>query len=823
MKKSDKKMIMCLTKKLEIGDKKEIHFQLELMHINNSEEKKLILAAYNASTGDNTLLKMDCLEKVENLKNELNDLNSNRSLKWLKNQIYQLFKSQLVMENLCEAYSIKATIDLIKNLSNILNGKEKNHLKETDNEKLLKLIKEYDKKTEIKKKTYPQDIDIKTHLRILDYEEIITIQEILKNYTNNDEFSYNLIKWFYDEKFKRECVYKVFTPSIMDNLPDYLRFSIDDIYNKKNNFKYEGQNYVKKEIKEDKEYDLLFNIINLSQLKNTRLTHSISDTVSIVSDPETCKVIKEKAIKIQNDLHYQNSTIIEAIPIEITKYENTLEKDGVSFKIKWKSKKSVFYTPHNGDTGYNIKEIKESLVNRGEVVNNQEITNALSALIKEFENRDLMRVETTIQKPGFYYDEEKDKINIVKYKLENFTRKELIEGVEVLELLKNFYTNHLDKLATILKWGWISPFFFAMKQKGNKSVCFLSHSGIAGVGKTTDGEIILYLWNHPEDGANEISGAKAGSIARLGDILSKGTFPTLINETEAVFKRIEMVEMIKTSVYGIIARSRYEGASLKSFPALSPLIFTQNGYLPEDDGIIRRFYDLQYGLSERKTKEEIQKFKETFIINNPKLCLLNKLKYISYYIATEIINDPKLLDLDYEELCKLLLYRLYTDLNLEYPNWLNYSVERYDAIKMYDMQEETIRTFLANEINYAHRERVTDATYTSDGLDNYLNLDRDEGIDLRIDTVLSKQLIPWMIAKKTRNGEYLVCLTSEFPRKLKAITGINYNLKTLGEILNFKYQSQYFGKKVNSDKEDNKKVICTEMESFKKYIFPTET
>lgn len=72
--------------------------------------------------------------------------------------------------------------------------------------------------------------------------------------------------------------------------------------------------------------------------------------------------------------------------------------------------------------------------------------------------------------------------------------------------------------------------------------------------------------------------------------------PTESIQSSDMFNEKNMRELIKSGAYGLVARARYEGNNLKTFLALSPLIFTQNGYLPEDDGIIRRFYELRYNL-----------------------------------------------------------------------------------------------------------------------------------------------------------------------------------------------------------------------------------
>lgn len=800
---------MFLTDKIKSGNDKEVFLEIQLLYSNLDIKKEFTISILNKIQGKYELYTTEMFMDPVNLNED--DYFLEPSVEWIKNKIKDIYVNNFFIEDFSDSESNQITISLINNLIKILKGQSENYIKKAEGDKLLKKIKDNLKKFDKVKKNNSEK---RTHLRNLDFQQNLVVENIIRKYIDDYKFLSNIVKWFYDEKFERKSIYNLFK-DLSDDF-DKIKHIIDTVY--ENNFNFVGENEIKKIIMSDIEYDTLFDIINLSQLSSTRISHSISDNTSIVSNPETFKVEKEVATESKGNVNYFVSTIIESIPVEIIKYDNTILHEPVTFKIKWKSKNNVFTTPSH-EEGYNIKEIKDDLINRGEVINAYDVIPALTALIKAFDNRNLIKIKKDIQKPGFYFDAENNEIKTVNYEIKDY-RKDIIQATKVLDSLKEFYIDNLDKLATILKWGWISPFFYAMKQRGNQSVSYLCLSGIADTGKTTVAEIVLYLWGEPLEGINEVSGAKAGSVARLGNLINSGTFPIVINETEDMFKRLNMVEMIKTSVFGLIARSRYEGNVIKNFAALSPLIFTQNGYLPEDDGIIRRFNDIRFGLNERKSKNDKLSFQSIFQMNHHDVSRLNKLKSISYFIAEEIINEPKLLDNDYEKLALLLLHRLYDNLNLKFPLWLNKSVEKYNVNEIYDIQEETIRTFLAYTINKAHVERITDATYTSDGIDKYLNLDRDEGIDLRVDTVLSRQLVPWIIAKKNRQGEIIVCLTVEFAKQLKEYTAINHQLKTLGEIMGFNYGNMWFGKKTINNNHNQKRVIWANLDDFKLYLFP---
>lgn len=808
----NKNIDMYLTKTIKSGGENYTHLEIQLLYSKYNNKKEFTIKIFNRLVGETTLHTNEIHIDPVNLINYPNYL-EDPGMKWIKGKMFKIYYNQAFPESYSEYESNNITIELLNNLVAIIKGNEENHLEKLEDKKLLKKINDNIKKAQKSNNQNKITSENRTHLRKLEYLQMQTLKEIIKKYDNDTEFLTNLIKWLYDQKFERKNIYTLLEDMNKDK--ENIHHIINTVY--ENNKDYIGEDKIRKKIDLEKDYDTLFDIINLSELYTTRITHSISDNTSIISNPETFKVEKELITEHRGNVSYFTSTIIEAIPIEIIKYDNRILQESISFKIKWKSKNEVFSTPPY-EEGFNTKEIKEELINRGSIINSNDAIPAISSLINAFENRKLIKIKRDIQKPGFYFDKENNKINVIKYEIKDY-KKGLYDAIQVLESLKDYFKDNIDKLATILKWGWISPFFYAMKQKGNESVCYLCLSGVADAGKTSIGEIVLYLWDKPKDGDNEISGAKAGSVARLGSIVNSGTFPILINETAGMFIQLEMIELIKTSVYGLIARAKYKGNTLKSYAALTPFIFTENGYLPEDAGAIRRIHEIVFSLSEIKTEKEKMEYQKRFKTNHKDKCELNKLKSISYFIANEIIHDPNLLDMDYNDLAITLLRRLYSDIGYTFPNWLNQSVEIYSMDDMYDIQEETIRSFLVNTINNAHIERISDATYNSDGLDKFLNLDRNEGIDLRVDTILSRQLVPWIIAKKNRNGDIMVCLTIEFAKQLKEKTGINHQLKTLGQLIGFNYGNQYFGKS-SKNKSYQKKVIWTKLEDFKMFLFP---
>ncbi|RBQ23860.1 hypothetical protein ALNOE001_06520 [Candidatus Methanobinarius endosymbioticus] len=67
-------------------------------------------------------------------------------------------------------------------------------------------------------------------------------------------------------------------------------------------------------------------------------------------------------------------------------------------------------------------------------------------------------------------------------------------AVRLLEVFVGYFSGSEDKLATCLKWGWLTPFSFIKKQVGD-FLPWLVMDGVAGTGKTILGYIILLSWN----------------------------------------------------------------------------------------------------------------------------------------------------------------------------------------------------------------------------------------------------------------------------------------------------------------------------------------
>ena len=296
----------------------------------------------------------------------------------------------------------------------------------------------------------------------------------------------------------------------------------------------------------------------------------------------------------------------------------------------------------------------------------------VTALVQIAIENDLVIIKNEIETPGFYYNSETNSLTIVGYDAQPVNIDKLNIALDLIEDLQHYYIGQEAKLATTLKHAMIAPFGFAKKQMGlplENLIPYMFHFGKGGSGKTTIARIGAYFYGEP-DSETDIGGSEFDTVPRIGGQISKSTFGLIVNEPEGVFKCKRCTETLKTTVERTNARRRYEGRNLITILALATLSFTSNSPLPNIEGLTRRFVQLMYSHSEKKTDEEKKEFMEHFRMDAPDLCLFHRLKYLADFVVSEISEDIKLLRMPWKDLSNALIMRAYADCERECPDWL---------------------------------------------------------------------------------------------------------------------------------------------------------
>ena len=505
-------------------------------------------------------------------------------------------------------------------------------------------------------------------------------------------------------------------------------------------------------------------------------------------------------------------TVINAYPQEVIIHDSPLDDIGRTFTIRWVSKTSSRVFETNRKT---IKEIEQYLEEAGWVITPRRPKGTLAAVIQIAVKYKLAQMHNEIDNPGVYWDKTNEELKIIHLDVDEPSQDEVNEALNVIDLLAPFFKGHETKLSTCLKWGLMSIFDYSIKQIGGKWMPWLYLYGKAGSGKTTLGEIILFIYDIPNED-NNLGGSSFDTVARVGSRVSQFTKPIMVSEPEGALNKPSIVGMLKTAIESTTARGRYQGKAYRTIPSFSCGIITANQGLPSGDALFRRFTSILFSHNEKKAADNKKEFDEIFKINSPKRSILNKLKALGNYFITEIKNNPELLLNDWQETADLLVGRAYLDTGHDMPSWILdwHKTETLDDLDEEEIEE--IRLFLIEKINRATQKVQVWNEETGRPL-NQQDLDTDfktnDDFNDRVWSVLNEKLIPWLDLHRGRDGTINVVCSSGIKKELKQITSSSYNLQSISELLGWEYKPILINGKT-------KRMMIVNYHDFLDFLYP---
>lgn len=505
-------------------------------------------------------------------------------------------------------------------------------------------------------------------------------------------------------------------------------------------------------------------------------------------------------------------TVINAYPQEVIIHDSPLDDIGRTFTIRWVSKTSSRVFETNRKT---IKEIEQYLEEAGWVITPRRLKGTLAAVIQIAVKYKLAQMHNEIDNPGVYWDKTNEELKIIHLDVDEPSHDEVDEALNVIDLLAPFFKGHETKLSTCLKWGLMSIFDYSIKQIGGKWMPWLYLYGKAGSGKTTLGEIILFIYDIPNED-NNLGGSSFDTVARVGSRVSQFTKPIMVSEPEGALNKPSIVGMLKTAIESTTARGRYQGKAYRTIPSFSCGIITANQGLPSGDALFRRFTSILFSHNEKKAADNKKEFDEIFKINSPKRSILNKLKALGNYFITEIKNNPELLLNDWQETADLLVGRAYLDTGHDMPSWILdwHKTETLDDLDEEEIEE--IRLFLIEKINRATQKVQVWSEETGRPL-NQQDLDTDfktnDDFNDRVWSVLNEKLIPWLDLHRGRDGTINVVCSSGIKKELKQITSSSYNLQSISELLGWEYKPILINGKT-------KRMMIVNYHDFLDFLYP---
>ena len=505
-------------------------------------------------------------------------------------------------------------------------------------------------------------------------------------------------------------------------------------------------------------------------------------------------------------------TVINAYPQEVIIHDSPLDDIGRTFTIRWVSKTSSRVFETNRKT---IKEIEQYLEEAGWVITPRRLKGTLAAVIQIAVKYKLAQMHNEIDNPGVYWDKTNEELKIIHLDVDEPSHDEVDEALNVIDLLAPFFKGHETKLSTCLKWGLMSIFDYSIKQIGGKWMPWLYLYGKAGSGKTTLGEIILFIYDIPNED-NNLGGSSFDTVARVGSRVSQFTKPIMVSEPEGALNKPSIVGMLKTAIESTTARGRYQGKAYRAIPSFSCGIITANQGLPSGDALFRRFTSILFSHNEKKAADNKKEFDEIFKINSPKRSILNKLKALGNYFITEIKSNPELLLNDWQETADLLVGRAYLDTGHDMPSWILdwHKTETLDDLDEEEIEE--IRLFLIEKINRATQKVQVWSEETGRPL-NQQDLDTDfktnDDFNDRVWSVLNEKLIPWLDLHRGRDGTINVVCSSGIKKELKQITSSSYNLQSISELLGWEYKPILINGKT-------KRMMIVNYHDFLDFLYP---
>jgi hypothetical protein len=504
------------------------------------------------------------------------------------------------------------------------------------------------------------------------------------------------------------------------------------------------------------------------------------------------KLVVVRAVRRDGRLVYRER-VFEGAPTEVEVYVNPI--GGVTkYRVKWVT--IIRPRPLELGPAY-LEDIVDRLKIEGLVYHSRLASDVLAAIIGGFIRKGRATIKTELEAPGFY--EVDNKLVVVGYEVREPSVEELREALKQLnELAEVWFKHAVDRFSTVVKWGAIAPFGYIYKGRG-RWFKWLYLYGASNTGKTTMAVIAtVHLWGLRE-GVHVKSGASIDTVARIGHVLSQSTLPVVVNEPGGALSNEAVVELLKHAIEHTVARGRYHKGGYVDIPALTPIVFTSNRYLPRDDALLRRFKVLRFTPGDRIPKDRVGEF-ETKV--KPRL---PKLKAIGQFIASYVLKNG--LGEDPETYAIKLLEEAYKATGLNPPEWLYLEGATEDVVEVYESIIEQIRAHILKRVNEEYTRYVGRVDVeTSEGIDRRYRWQLP--LEERLKIVLEYQLIPWLLS---RGEEILV--TRGLVEELMDVVGDMGGLEGLAKLLGWDYRDRKIGGKAV-------KVAITSLRDFVKFLAP---
>ncbi|HET6715860.1 MAG TPA: hypothetical protein VFG90_01930, partial [Nitrososphaeraceae archaeon] len=428
-----------------------------------------------------------------------------------------------------------------------------------------------------------------------------------------------------------------------------------------------------------------------------------------------------------------SNIVINAIPKEVAFNKNPLGLFDHKYTIKFVTENNEYITVGPKT----LNEIVTYLKDRTLVYMSNKPTEVLSVIIGSFKQDDKLIETNELDTPGFYYIDGK----IISYKTDHPkpTYDQIKDCCELLDTLQpKFKINNV--FPTVLKWSIIAPFDFVLKQILKKWMPWLYPYGWSRTGKSSLGEkICCCIWDRYDDKDAILPFTAADTFARLGEALSRSTYPITINEVSNLNdenRNKGMVEMVKAAVEDTIARKKYVNGDYTEIPSFSACILTGNSSPPKDTGFRRRIIPIEFTQKDQYSEDEMKEFEKLFDERVKK-----ELRYLGDFAAYYIMEHQQELLVEgkkgWKEIAEIILTEFYKSVGREAPEWIKWFVQETQLEDSKENIDLLFRSFLMIKINETYNK-------FHGNIQNLKANTDDVQFDFRLEFCLNKNLIPFL-------------------------------------------------------------------------------
>jgi hypothetical protein len=501
--------------------------------------------------------------------------------------------------------------------------------------------------------------------------------------------------------------------------------------------------------------------------------------------------------KMQKQLLLWKQQLIFAIPIKVVINDNPLD-NSKTYQVTFIGRSEKPFTIGPGSINYIIEE----LASKGKVLKKNDAVDAVTAILNRYEELGLAEVKESVTQPGYYY---------IKGKFETY---EITQNIDrepdpnqvlactcFLDELSTKWQN-IDIFPTVIKWTTLAPFNYIFKAI-HKWLKNTHGYGWSSSGKTSLGKIALAVWRlHTNALKNDyqLGFGNIDNAARFGSIISKSTYPKVINEVGGLQDKFNrsLLELIKGAIESPYVRGKFFDGKYQNIPALCDLFLTSNSRPPDDSGYRSKTTLIQHTkdeVHERGQKEatEFEKWLES------KLDVLGVLGdfVVRYAIVKPSTPEESILfsDKSNEDMAKEIITEFYKSLGRDKPEWLDRTFEQRSIVEENTEQAYfEIRGFLMDQVTEAYSRHIR-TIYSERDTDSKLIID----FKTRLNFCLANKLIPYLQDHNRKDNIQEIIIThdilAELKRAVDHIEGVT-TMEDLGkELPGFEYTIRKLGGK----------------------------